>query len=393
MKKWFFTALFVPLATVCLAAARDIPVGNRVDITGVENIKVSSAVTVHFTQGTASTVLVKENGAVSSKVQVSGNTLIIKLPALDDADAKGSRSVGGSVILWGGKSYDVRTEVFVTLPCLRSVSNSCSLEFLAKEPVSTARGRLKMSNSGSMRVTLAAITGTDGSSLDIDNSGAFTLNMGKTEAGAVSIDNSGSLNVEIESIRSDGDVTLKNSGYMRGSIAKVTANALTCSNSGSVELGDMAVTAPRVEYKNSGADTQGASLRAVTKQLRVSNSGSMNHDFEVSGGGDTRDAVLDFNNNGVADSDIRFRGDAASISTDGSGKVKAKVDCTTLAVTADGVVDISVSGKADSLTISGNEERVDTADLKCGKTTKMEPKNKWKPLKGRHNDEPNQYNP
>ena len=224
MKNLVLSALSVLFSLGCMAADREIPVGRTVDITGVERIEAFSSVKVHYTQGKGSTVLVKENGTANSEVTVNGKTLCIKLPALEKSPAGVSRSVGGRVVVVGNNSYDVRTEVFVTLPALRVVRNSGSLNFEAERPIDTAGGTLTLENSGSMQASFSAINDSNGSRIDLHNSGSLRIGMDRTAVNEFTMNNSGSLTAEMKSLAADGRVGLHNSGSLRLALPEVTAS-------------------------------------------------------------------------------------------------------------------------------------------------------------------------
>lgn len=393
MKNLLLSALLVPLSVTCMAAVREIPVGRTVEIKGVERIEASSSVKVHYTQGSASTVLVKENGKVSSEVTVKGNTLYIKLPALDERRSITSRSVGGDIIVVGNKAYDVQTEVFLTLPCLRAVRNLASMKFEVGRPFDTARGSFKVGNSGSLSMEISAVNHTDGSSISLHNSGSSRISMGKAAVETFSVDNSGSLTAEIKSVACGGNVTLDNSGSLRLTLPEVTAGTFECSNSGVANMQDMTVTASTFRYRNSGSDSNASLIRALSGSCRVSNSGVMKHAFEVGTDNGNADTWLDFVNHGVADGSIKFRGNSASMLTNGSGTIDADVDCLSLKLSIDGIAKVKLSGNAGEFTFSGSEERLDAASLKCGNLTKLPYKDRKDTWKEKADRESNEYNP
>lgn len=320
MKNLVLSALSVLFSLGCMAADHEIPVGRTVDITGVERIEAFSSVKVHYTQGKGSTVLVKENGTVNSEVTVNGKTLCIKLPALEKSPAGVSRSVGGRVVVVGNNSYDVRTEVFVTLPALRMVRNSGNLNFEAERPIDTAGGTLTLENSGSMQASFSAINDSNGSRIDLHNSGSLRIGMDRTAVNEFTMNNSGSLTAEMKSLAADGRVGLHNSGSLRLALPEVTASRFECGNNGSIHVGNMTVKSSVFKYSNSGSDSEQTLMRVVSGECSISNFGVCRTDIVV--------------------------------------------DCSVLNLTAGEGSKVSVSGHAANFTYNGSEKSLKASSLK-----------------------------
>lgn len=393
MKNLVLSALSVLFSLGCMAADREIPVGRTVDITGVECIEASSSVTVHYTQGKGSTVLVKENGTVNSTVTVNGKTLCIKLPALDRSLADASRSVGGRVVVVGNNSYNVRTEVFVTLPVLRMVSNSGSLNFEAERPFDTAGGTLKMGNNGSMQVSLSTVNGSNGSRMEFDNSGSLRVNMDRTAVNEFVMDNRGSLTAEMKGLTATGLVKLHNSGSLRLTLPEVTAGRFECDNSGSMHMGDMTLKSPVFKYSNSGSDSKTALMRVVSGECSITNIGVINRSFEVGKGTGDNSARLDFTSKGVVNGSIKFTGGAATMDINGVCKGDIVVNCSTLKLTNGAASKIKVSGYASDFSYNGNERFLDASALKYDNSTKKRDKNSNVLWQNDGGGEVNRYNP
>mgnify|MGYP004610589633 FL=1 len=392
MKNLVLSALSVLFSLGCMAADREIPVGRTVDITGVERIEAFSSVRVHYTQGKGSTVLVKENGTANSEVTVNGKTLCIKLPALEKSPAGVSRSVGGRVVVVGNNSYDVRTEVFVTLPALRVVRNSGSLNFEAERPIDTAGGTLTLENSGSMQASFSAINDSNGSRIDLHNSGSLRIGMDRTAVNEFTMNNSGSLTAEMKSLAADGKVGLHNSGSLRLALPEVTASRFEYSNNGSIRVGNMTVKSPVFKYSNSGSDGS-ALMRVVSGECSISNFGVMNRSFEVGRGAGDNSARLDFTSKGVAKGSLKFTGGTATMDIDGVCSTDIVVDCSVLNLTASEGSKVSVSGHAANFAYNGSEKSLKTSSLKYGSLTKKRGKNSDVLWQNNGEGEVNQFNP
>lgn len=392
MKNLVLSALSVLFSLGCMAADREIPVGRTVDITGVERIEAFSSVRVHYTQGKGSTVLVKENGTANSEVTVNGKTLCIKLPALEKSPAGVSRSVGGRVVVVGNNSYDVRTEVFVTLPALRVVRNSGSLNFEAERPIDTAGGTLTLENSGSMQASFSAINDSNGSRIDLHNSGSLRIGMDRTAVNEFTMNNSGSLTAEMKSLAADGKVGLHNSGSLRLTLPEVTASRFECSNNGSIRVGDMTVKSPVFKYSNSGSDGS-ALMRVVSGDCSISNFGVMNRSFEVGRGAGDNSARLDFTSKGVAKGSLKFTGGTATMDIDGVCRTDIVVDCSVLNLTASEGSKVNVSGHAANFAYNGSEKSLKASSLKYGSLTKKRGKNSDVLWQNNGEGEVNQFNP
>lgn len=392
MKNLVLSALSVLFSLGCMAADREIPVGRTVDITGVERIEAFSSVRVHYTQGKGSTVLVKENGTANSEVTVNGKTLCIKLPALEKSPAGVSRSVGGRVVVVGNNSYDVRTEVFVTLPALRMVRNSGSLNFEAERPIDTAGGTLTLENSGSMQASFSAINDSNGSRIDLHNSGSLRIGMDRTAVNEFTMNNSGSLTAEMKSLAADGKVGLHNSGSLRLALPEVTASRFEYSNNGSIRVGNMTVKSPVFKYSNSGSDGS-ALMRVVSGECSISNFGVMNRSFEVGRGAGDNSARLDFTSKGVAKGSLKFTGGTATMDIDGVCSTDIVVDCSVLNLTASEGSKVSVSGHAANFAYNGSEKSLKTSSLKYGSLTKKRGKNSDVLWQNNGEGEVNQFNP
>lgn len=392
MKNLVLSALSVLFSLGCMAADREIPVGRTVDITGVERIEAFSSVRVHYTQGKGSTVLVKENGTANSEVTVNGKTLCIKLPALEKSPAGVSRSVGGRVVVVGNNSYDVRTEVFVTLPALRVVRNSGSLNFEAERPIDTAGGTLTLENSGSMQASFSAINDSNGSRIDLHNSGSLRIGMDRTAVNEFTMNNSGSLTAEMKSLAADGRVGLHNSGSLRLALPEVTASRFEYSNNGSIRVGDMTVKSPVFKYSNSGSDGS-ALMRVVSGECSISNFGVMNRSFEVGRGAGDNSARLDFTSKGVAKGSLKFTGGTATMDIDGVCSTDIVVDCSVLNLTASEGSKVNVSGHAANFAYNGSEKSLKASSLKYGSLTKKRGKNSDVLWQNNGEGEVNQFNP
>ena len=392
MKNLVLSALSVLFSLGCMAADHEIPVGRTVDITGVERIEAFSSVRVHYTQGKGSTVLVKENGTANSEVTVNGKTLCIKLPALEKSPAGVSRSVGGRVVVVGNNSYDVRTEVFVTLPALRVVRNSGSLNFEAERPIDTAGGTLTLENSGSMQASFSAINDSNGSRIDLHNSGSLRIGMDRTAVNEFAMNNSGSLTAEMKSLAADGRVGLHNSGSLRLALPEVTASRFEYSNNGSIRVGDMTVKSPVFKYSNSGSDGS-ALMRVVSGECSISNFGVMNRSFEVGRGAGDNSARLDFTSKGVAKGSLKFTGGTATMDIDGVCSTDIVVDCSVLNLTASEGSKVNVSGHAANFAYNGSEKSLKASSLKYGSLTKKRGKNSDVLWQNNGEGEVNQFNP
>lgn len=392
MKNLVLSALSVLFSLGCMAADHEIPVGRTVDITGVERIEAFSSVKVHYTQGKGSTVLVKENGTANSEVTVNGKTLCIKLPALEKSPAGVSRSVGGRVVVVGNNSYDVRTEVFVTLPALRVVRNSGSLNFEAERPIDTAGGTLTLENSGSMQASFSAINDSNGSRIDLHNSGSLRIGMDRTAVNEFTMNNSGSLTAEMKSLAADGRVGLHNSGSLRLALPEVTASRFEYSNNGSIRVGDMTVKSPVFKYSNSGSDGS-ALMRVVSGECSISNFGVMNRSFEVGRGAGDNSARLDFTSKGVAKGSLKFTGGTATMDIDGVCSTDIVVDCSVLNLTAGEGSKVNVSGHAANFAYNGSEKSLKASSLKYGSLTKKRGKNSDVLWQNNGEGEVNQFNP
>lgn len=392
MKNLVLSALSVLFSLGCMAADHEIPVGRTVDITGVERIEAFSSVKVHYTQGKGSTVLVKENGTANSEVTVNGKTLCIKLPALEKSPAGVSRSVGGRVVVVGNNSYDVRTEVFVTLPALRVVRNSGSLNFEAERPIDTAGGTLTLENSGSMQASFSAINDSNGSRIDLHNSGSLRIGMDRTAVNEFTMNNSGSLTAEMKSLAADGKVGLHNSGSLRLALPEVTASRFEYSNNGSIRVGDMTVKSPVFKYSNSGSDGS-ALMRVVSGECSISNFGVMNRSFEVGRGAGDNSARLDFTSKGVAKGSLKFTGGTATMDIDGVCSTDIVVDCSVLNLTAGEGSKVNVSGHAANFAYNGSEKSLKASSLKYGSLTKKRGKNSDVLWQNNGEGEVNQFNP
>lgn len=392
MKNLVLSALSVLFSLGCMAADHEIPVGRTVDITGVERIEAFSSVRVHYTQGKGSTVLVKENGTANSEVTVNGKTLCIKLPALEKSPAGVSRSVGGRVVVVGNNSYDVRTEVFVTLPALRVVRNSGSLNFEAERPIDTAGGTLTLENSGSMQASFSAINDSNGSRIDLHNSGSLRIGMDRTAVNEFTMNNSGSLTAEMKSLAADGRVGLHNSGSLRLALPEVTASRFEYSNNGSIRVGDMTVKSPVFKYSNSGSDGS-ALMRVVSGECSISNFGVMNRSFEVGRGAGDNSARLDFTSKGVAKGSLKFTGGTATMDIDGVCSTDIVVDCSVLNLTASEGSKVNVSGHAANFAYNGSEKSLKASSLKYGSLTKKRGKNSDVLWQNNGEGEVNQFNP
>lgn len=392
MKNLVLSALSVLFSLGCMAADHEIPVGRTVDITGVERIEAFSSVKVHYTQGKGSTVLVKENGTANSEVTVNGKTLCIKLPALEKSPAGVSRSVGGRVVVVGNNSYDVRTEVFVTLPALRMVRNSGSLNFEAERPIDTAGGTLTLENSGSMQASFSAINDSNGSRIDLHNSGSLRIGMDRTAVNEFTMNNSGSLTAEMKSLAADGRVGLHNSGSLRLALPEVTASRFEYSNNGSIRVGDMTVKSPVFKYSNSGSDGS-ALMRVVSGECSISNFGVMNRSFEVGRGAGDNSARLDFTSKGVAKGSLKFTGGTATMDIDGVCSTDIVVDCSVLNLTAGEGSKVNVSGHAANFAYNGSEKSLKASSLKYGSLTKKRGKNSDVLWQNNGEGEVNQFNP
>ena len=392
MKNLVLSALSVLFSLGCMAADHEIPVGRTVDITGVERIEAFSSVKVHYTQGKGSTVLVKENGTANSEVTVNGKTLCIKLPALEKSPAGVSRSVGGRVVVVGNNSYDVRTEVFVTLPALRVVRNSGSLNFEAERPIDTAGGTLTLENSGSMQASFSAINDSNGSRIDLHNSGSLRIGMDRTAVNEFTMNNSGSLTAEMKSLAADGRVGLHNSGSLRLALPEVTASRFEYSNNGSIRVGDMTVKSPVFKYSNSGSDGS-ALMRVVSGECSISNFGVMNRSFEVGRGAGDNSARLDFTSKGVAKGSLKFTGGTATMDIDGVCSTDIVVDCSVLNLTASEGSKVNVSGHAANFAYNGSEKSLKASSLKYGSLTKKRGKNSDVLWQNNGEGEVNQFNP
>lgn len=392
MKNLVLSALSVLFSLGCMAADREIPVGRTVDITGVERIEAYSSVKVHYTQGSGSTVLVKENGTANSEVTVNGKTLCIKLPALEKSPAGVSRSVGGRVVVVGNNSYDVRTEVFVTLPALRVVRNSGSLNFEAERPIDTAGGTLTLENSGSMQASFSAINDSNGSRIDLHNSGSLRIGMDRTAVNEFTMNNSGSLTAEMKSLAADGKVGLHNSGSLRLTLPEVTASRFEYGNNGSIRVGDMTVKSSVFKYSNSGSDGS-ALMRVVSGECSISNFGVMNRSFEVGRGAGDNSARLDFTSKGVAKGSLKFTGGTATMDIDGVCSTDIVVDCSVLNLTASEGSKVNVSGHAANFAYNGSEKSLKASSLKYGSLTKKRGKNSDVLWQNNGEGEVNQFNP
>lgn len=392
MKNLVLSALSVLFSLGCMAADHEIPVGRTVDITGVERIEAFSSVKVHYTQGKGSTVLVKENGTANSKVTVNGKTLCIKLPALEKSPAGVSRSVGGRVVVVGNNSYDVRTEVFVTLPALRVVRNSGSLNFEAERPIDTAGGTLTLENSGSMQASFSAINDSNGSRIDLHNSGSLRIGMDRTAVNEFTMNNSGSLTAAMKSLAADGKVGLHNSGSLRLTLPEVTAGRFECGNNGSIHVGDMTVKSSVFKYSNSGSDGS-ALMRVVSGECSISNFGVMNRSFEVGRGAGDNSARLDFTSKGVAKGSLKFTGGTATMDIDGVCRTDIVVDCSVLNLTASEGSKVNVSGHAANFAYNGSEKSLKASSLKYGSLTKKRGKNSDVLWQNNGEGEVNQFNP
>lgn len=392
MKNLVLSALSVLFSLGCMAADHEIPVGRMVDITGVERIEAFSSVKVHYTQGKGSTVLVKENGTANSEVTVNGKTLCIKLPALEKSPAGVSRSVGGRVVVVGNNSYDVRTEVFVTLPALRVVRNSGSLNFEAERPIDTAGGTLTLENSGSMQASFSAINDSNGSRIDLHNSGSLRIGMDRTAVNEFTMNNSGSLTAEMKSLAADGKVGLHNSGSLRLTLPEVTASRFEYGNNGSIRVGDMTVKSSVFKYSNSGSDGS-ALMRVVSGECSISNFGVMNRSFEVGRGAGDNSARLDFTSKGVAKGSLKFTGGTATMDIDGVCSTDIVVDCSVLNLTASEGSKVNVSGHAANFAYNGSEKSLKASSLKYGSLTKKRGKNSDVLWQNNGEGEVNQFNP
>lgn len=392
MKNLVLSALSVLFSLGCMAADREIPVGRTVDITGVERIEAYSSVKVHYTQGSGSTVLVKENGTANSEVTVNGKTLCIKLPALEKSPAGVSRSVGGRVVVVGNNSYDVRTEVFVTLPALRVVRNSGSLNFEAERPIDTAGGTLTLENSGSMQASFSAINDSNGSRIDLHNSGSLRIGMDRTAVNEFTMNNSGSLTAAMKSLAADGKVGLHNSGSLRLALPEVTASRFEYGNNGSIRVGDMTVKSSVFKYSNSGSDGS-ALMRVVSGDCSISNFGVMNRSFEVGRGAGDNSARLDFTSKGVAKGSLKFTGGTATMDIDGVCSTDIVVDCSVLNLTASEGSKVNVSGHAANFAYNGSEKSLKASSLKYGSLTKKRGKNSDVLWQNNGEGEVNQFNP
>lgn len=392
MKNLVLSALSVLFSLGCMAADREIPVGRTVDITGVERIEAYSSVKVHYTQGSGSTVLVKENGTANSEVTVNGKTLCIKLPALEKSPAGVSRSVGGRVVVVGNNSYDVRTEVFVTLPALRVVRNSGSLNFEAERPIDTAGGTLTLENSGSMQASFSAINDSNGSRIDLHNSGSLRIGMDRTAVNEFTMNNSGSLTAAMKSLAADGKVGLHNSGSLRLALPEVTASRFEYGNNGSIRVGDMTVKSSVFKYSNSGSDGS-ALMRVVSGECSISNFGVMNRSFEVGRGAGDNSARLDFTSKGVAKGSLKFTGGTATMDIDGVCSTDIVVDCSVLNLTASEGSKVNVSGHAANFAYNGSEKSLKASSLKYGSLTKKRGKNSDVLWQNNGEGEVNQFNP
>lgn len=393
MKNLVLSALSVLFSLGCMAADHEIPVGRTVDITGVERIEAFSSVRVHYTQGKGSTVLVKENGTANSEVTVNGKTLCIKLPALEKSPAGVSRSVGGRVVVVGNNSYDVRTEVFVTLPALRMVRNSGSLNFEAERPIDTAGGTLTLENSGSMQASFSAINDSNGSRIDLHNSGSLRIGMDRTAVNEFTMNNSGSLTAEMKSLAADGRVGLHNSGSLRLALPEVTASRFECGNNGSIHVGNMTVKSSVFKYSNSGSDSEQTLMRVVSGDCSISNFGVMNRSFEVGRGAGDNSARLDFTSKGVAKGSLKFTGGTATMDIDGVCRTDIVVDCSVLNLTAGEGSKVSVSGHAANFTYNGSEKSLKASSLKYDSSTKKRGKSGDVLWQNNAGGEVNQFNP
>lgn len=370
MKKTVFTTLLMLLSVWCMAADKEIPLDRKVDIKGVEYIKTQSSVTIHFAQGSESTVLVKENGRDRSQVRVSGNTLIIEMPALANYDGKSSRSIGGNRIVVGSNSYDVRTEVTLTLPRLREVENSGSLTFNASTNINTVRSQLKLNNSGSMRVNLGNVSGTEGSNFKVSNNGSLTLNAGRAHTHLFNIDNWGSFTADFRSVTADSELNMNNSGVLTLTLPESSAQAFVLKNYGSLKIKELAVRAGSVRYDNSGSDSEEASIKLITQQCKINNSGVLKNNFDVHAAGGGSSAILDFYNYGSITSHVKFSGERASFISSGAGSITTDVQCNTLKLNTSGTCRLTASGKTGSAETGGlRKSFVDVSQLHCGSIT------------------------
>lgn len=316
MKNLLSTLLFAFLAfsiSACASKKADILVAqstHTLRLTGFNAISNSGHALVHFTQGNAFKVTVKESPQLTSTIKVENRTLVIRTKQIH-------KNHGSSIPV----------ELWVTAPTLSRIANSGALKLYSSN---LNVGSMEMTNSGAVTYHMGALRCT---SLDYRNSGASNITA-DIYAPKVNIKNSGS-DKNFLTI-SGADVTLKNSGATQLTIRIGQGRGIDVMNDGSMK-GSMNITAEQVKYGNDG---------------------SMNLTI------DAKASTMEMKNRGAGKDMVTFRGESIKVTNDGADNVTLNVDCKHLDTYNAGTSKMVIRGTADDTKVkSSGIAKTDTSGL------------------------------
>lgn len=357
-------------AVACAPGAdKEITAGSAVNVKGVDRIENRSAVVVHYTQGSQSTVRVVESGKYPSRVRVRGNALVVDLPPETNNDRVYGNEWGNTTVI-GGSGTRVKTDIYITLPQLSEVYNMSSMT-LEMGALKGAGFPLKVKNSGSMGMKMTTVNTTAGS-VEMNNYGSLRVSATSISAGSLEVYNSGSLTFDVPSVSTSGDQKFKNSGALTLKMPQSKASELYMNNYGSLNMdGDMAATCGSFGLYNSGSQSKGATIKVSAATASVKNSGVLSDNVEVrSQGGDGSITVNDY---GVMKNSVKFTGGTADFYSSGSTNIDAEVHCSKLNIRKSGGVGvIKVRGTAGELSMGGTDQKnINVEKLHAGKTSEM----------------------
>ena len=336
------------MAAVGMAAAeRQIKAGATVAVNGVDKVKNYSAVKLFYTQGPNATVRVVEKGAAASVVTVDNGTLTITYPEAE----KTINDDGTTTVYNVGRNNQVETEVYLTLPRLAEVDNTCSLKMKAAA-MGVKGASLRLTNSGAMDVAVDAL---DCAGIELLNFGSMELaadRMGATDK--LKVSNNGSMRLNVSGRLYGSTVYLSNSGSLKMKTSMVKADEMNFINFGAVPALEMAVECSSYKHSNSGSEKSGSTIKVTAPTAFISNSGALSDNFDMSAKRADRIDVVNF---GIMNSRVKFNGDKAKISTNGTGTITASVKCSDLTLSSTGTGTIKAEGSTGNLWMSGTNSK------------------------------------
>lgn len=333
------------MAAVGMAAAeRQIKAGATVAVKGVEKVRNYSAVKLFYTQGSNSTVRVVEKGAGASVVTVDNGTLTITCPGAENT----INSDGTTTVYNVGRYNQVETEVYLTLPRLAEVDNTCSLKMKAGA-MGVKGASLRLTNSGSMDVDVDAL---DCGGIELLNLGSMGLTADRMGAAdKLKISNSGSMRLNVSGRLYGSTVYLSNSGSLTMKTSLVKADKMSFINLGAVPALEMAVECSSYKHSNSGSERSGSTIKVTAPTAYISNSGVLSDNFDMSAKRADEVSVV---NLGIMNSRVKFNGGKAKFTTNGTGTITASVKCSDLTLSNTGTGTIKAEGSTGNLWMNGN---------------------------------------